>query len=131
MGAWGFRVFEDDCALDWLGDFSRLPSVDHLHTAFAALLKDSDVFIDDRLGAIALAAAEIVAAMNGRPSELLPADVTRWALNQGKPNEGLVNNAIASVLQVFENSELREIWEDSENVALWKEAIDELINRLG
>ena len=129
MGSWGYRTFEDDTALDWIGEFQQAPSLAAVEEAIEAALGGD--FIDDLAGAQALAAAEVVAALHGHPSDLLPEPVARWAADQPPPDAGLLERAAQAVTAVFQESELREIWEDADGLDPWQEAIDELRSRLG
>src|SRR5688572_8434233 len=113
MGSWGYKTFEDDTALDWIGAFATNPSMSLVQTALERVANASDGFVDDRAAAGALCAAEVVAAMNGRAVHNLPEEVALWASQQGSPPSSLRATAAAAVERVFNDSELREIWEDS------------------
>jgi hypothetical protein len=131
MGSWGYATFEDDMTLDWLGDFSRKPSQAAVTMVLNAAAKGD---LDDTKSAAALAAAEVVAAMNGKPVAKLAASepVGQWAAQQPAPSADLLKSARKAVERVFEESELREIWEDAgeESLEGWKTEIDDLISRL-
>jgi hypothetical protein len=128
MGSWGYRTFEDDTALDWIGEFGRAPSLEAVAEAVQTALGGD--FLDDLAGAQALAAAEVVAALHGHPSDLLSEPVARWAADQPPPDAGLRERATQAVSAVFRDSELREIWEDADGLDPWREALDELRSRL-
>ena len=80
MGSWGYAALEDDTSLDFIGEFSDSPSVDALEEALNGAI-GSD-FIDDYSAPRALAAAEVVAAMNGKPFATLDDTVKTWASAQ-------------------------------------------------
>ena len=128
MGAWGHRTFEDDTACDWLGKFRRRPAVAHIESALDAALGLG--FIDDLVGAHALAAAEVVAALNGHPAEGLNAEVAAWAIGQPPPGAELLSKARSAVARVVGGSELRDIWLDAGSVAAWETAVGQLQERL-
>ena len=130
MGAWGYRTFEDDTSCDWIGEFKARPGRERLKTALEAVLRADD--IDDLLGSAALAAAEVVAALAGKPSDLLPGEVGRWVGGQTPADPALRQKATEAVARVFQASELRETWADAGGSGLreWQQALDELKSRL-
>ena len=129
MGSWGFETFEDDATLDWVVDFLEDPGFHTVEKALDSAIS-TEGYLDDLAAAGALAAAEVVAAVNGRPSKLLPEEVTRWVALQEECEDTLLAKATRAVSRVFENSELREIWQDMQAVDKWKEAVDGLLDRL-
>jgi hypothetical protein len=130
MGSWGFKTLQDDAVLDWIGSFGRDPNISHIHSALYPVANAKDMAIGDLAAANALAAAEVVAAMNGNPCQLLPPQVLHWATQQGRPAPELEQLADAAVARVFTSSELRDIWEDSDGLDAWKREIDNLRARL-
>jgi hypothetical protein len=79
----------------------------------------------------ALAAAEVVAALNGNPGKDLPDEVTAWvSSNKLSIDSELAVNAKKSVIQIKQSSELKELWGESEDLAEWENTINDLILRL-
>lgn len=128
MGSWGYAALEDDTALDFVGDFADSPSVEKLRETIVAA--NTAEFIDDYLGPKALAAAEVVAAMNDKPFPRLNESVAQWAKTNGPPDGELKAAALQAVDAIFADSELRDIWEDSDALEPWGEAMNELKSRL-
>jgi len=127
MGAWGAGNFENDDALDWLAVLQAegLP-------AAGAAIQDVLTLADDYLEAptccAALAAAEVIAALRGRPASRLPDELVEWLDRvSGDPGEELTTNARNAVDAIRRSSELRELWEDDEE---WKQEVDGLYARL-
>jgi len=127
MGAWGAGNFENDDALDWLAVLQAegLP-------AAGAAIQDVLTLADDYLEAptccAALAAAEVIAALRGRPASRLPDELVEWLGRvSGDPGEQLARNARNAVDAIRRSSELRELWEDDEE---WKQEVDGLYARL-
>jgi hypothetical protein len=87
-------------------------------------------FVDDRAGARALAAAEVVAALNGHPADGLDGEVVTWAAGRPRVGADLLSRARAAVARVVGESELRDIWLDAGSVAAWEAAVGELQSRL-
>jgi hypothetical protein len=127
VGAWGAGNFENDDALDWLAVLQAegLP-------AAGAAIQDVLTLADDYLEAptccAALAAAEVIAALRGRPASRLPDELVEWLGRvSGDPGEQLATNARNAVDAIRRSSELRELWEDDEE---WKQEVDGLYARL-
>lgn len=135
MGAWGAGIFENDAALDWVYELEGDDTLDTLEAAFNAVMSAED-YIDADEGSYALAAAEVVAALAGRPDTTLPEEVTQWvAAHAGLDARPLLEPARKAIQLVLESddSELRELWEEAEpdDFAAWQAAVNELRSRLG
>lgn len=128
MGSWGYTALEDDTVLDFIGEFGDSPSIELLDKTLQQAI---DVeYIDDWVGASALAAAEVVAAINENPLAALDDKIKEWANSAGACVDNLKSSALMAVNKVFEESELREIWEDSDGLEQWSVAIEDLKSRL-
>jgi hypothetical protein len=128
MGASGHRTFEDDTACDWLGAFQKGPSLGRIESALEAALGAK--LVDDLIGPHALAAAEVVAALNEKPVAGLDSRVLAWAGGQPRATVELLSKARSAVDRVFRESELRDIWLDAGSLEAWAAAIEELQTRL-
>ncbi len=133
MASWGVLPFENDDALDWVWeledaeDFSVLE--DALDTVASAEAGD---YVEALESEEALAAAEVVAALNGKALEDLPEPVEAFLeRNKGKkPDAELMSLARKAVKRVRGSSELKELWESSDDAEKWEEAMDDLETRL-
>lgn len=130
MGAWGFGAFDNDDAGDWLEELEESED-----TTFIADTLDRVVSFEDDLEATdasrAVAAAEIVAALRGRP----PADFDEMAKDWVKANRSLnvadlVQPALAALQRVRTASELKDLWDESKEAAQWYAALDDIAGRL-
>ena len=65
MGAWGSRSFENDTACDWFYELEE-SGVELIESTLLLVVEETDEF-DDAEESEAVAAAEIVATMAGRP----------------------------------------------------------------
>jgi hypothetical protein len=120
MGAWGHETFENDTAMDWVIELEQ-----NRGTVF---LSES---LDDGVDEDALAAAEVIAAVRGCPAAKLPEAVSQWvAANPASIGEGLLVQAREAVTRVRNDSELRELWEETTWVESWEESVDDLLKRL-
>jgi hypothetical protein len=80
---------------------------------------------------IAIAAAEIVAAQQGAPNASLNDEAkTCLASLESKADGGLVSLALKALERIKTNSELKELWDESENPAEWYQAMGNLESRL-
>lgn len=76
MGAWGFGVFENDYAMDWVAKLGRADDAD-FPVSVLRMLSDGRP-LDSQETAVGLAAAEVVAASCGAPPASLPGQVRSW-----------------------------------------------------
>jgi hypothetical protein len=125
MGAWGTGIFENDDAMDFIGDL--VDGEASLDDALAL----GDEYVEAPDASIALAAAEVVAALAGRPSPALPKEAHDWLAAQGDLQQSaLVSRALQAVDRaVSDESELVELW-DEEGEDEWREPVADLRARL-
>ena len=120
MGAWGHNTFENDAAMDWV-----LALADNQELSF---LRES---LDDGVDENALAAAEVIAALRGQPAEHLPEEVTEWVgLHPYDIPNDLLAAAREAVAKVRDDSELKELWEETTWLESWQASVDDLLRRL-
>lgn len=136
MGAWGTGSFDNDDALDWLADLER--------NGPAFLEQTLDVksgslglaflgYIDAPEASAALAAAEMVAAAQGRPPANWPPQAAQWlAAHRAALNpERLRGKALDAIAAVRKKSELRDLWVESEKfLPQWLAGLKDLERRL-
>jgi hypothetical protein len=127
VGAWGSGSFENDAAADWVVDLERARTLGPVRRALGlAAVPGGYLDVDDE-GA-ALAAAEVVAALNGAPAADLPEPVAEWlALHPHRVGRALLDLALAAVRRVGVDSELRDL---RENDPGWRAALGALEERL-
>lgn len=131
MGAWGIDSFENDCAGDWVSDLAY--EDDGLELIIATLSEAADNiegYLEEPVGAEALAAAEVVAAMFGKPCKGLPVEVSDWLAQNVRRDDNLKKMALKAVEVVKTKSELMELWKESEEFNLWISSVEELSSRL-
>lgn len=127
MGAWGPGSFDNDDALDWVADLHDDGDVRMISMAFDEA-DEGEIELPE--AASIIAAAETVAAMNGRPSADLPGEAADWlAANRPRPDAALTARARAAVAAVRAGSELKELWEQHDSTG-WYAALDDLLHRL-
>lgn len=129
MGTWSTGILDNDDAVGW---FRRLGGGDDLHRIEAALDRVLDVG-DDYLEAPeaqqAVAAAEAVARLHGRPDPDAPS--SDWPGTRVHAARHLLEKARQVVDRILTPpSELQELWAESPDFAIWKRSLDQLIRRL-
>lgn len=131
MGAWGVGVFENDDAHDWVAELAGAQDFGEIEQALTAAIAGDDG-PDVTTASVALAAAEVVAALRGSPG-MLPEDATRWiATLRRRATPELVELARSAVLQIRTVSELRDGWTETRGStgAYWEGLVDDLLTRL-
>ncbi|MCA9552127.1 MAG: DUF4259 domain-containing protein [Myxococcales bacterium] len=127
MGAWGAGYFENDDAQDWLGELEEA-GMDAIQSA---LLVADEEEIDAVDGARAVAAAVVVLAMAGSTVKDMPEELEAWLEEHAKrPDAQLMERAQTAMHAVFEDSELRDVWEESDDFDHWSKLMRQLIKRL-
>lgn len=147
MGAWGTGVFDNDAAMDWCGSFVDAPDgegsedepgKDTLVAGPLMLIAEEEEDDADIAGE-ALAAAEVVAAAAGRPSPSLKeaddetlSDIAAW-VRKASPavkHAEMRKLAARAVDRILKDSELADLWEESDDAAAWRKVVEDLSKRL-
>ena len=128
MGAWGAGPFENDDAADWVIELETSDNADVLRRALSL---DAGGYVALPEGAIAVAAAEVVATGLGRPGSGLPPEVIAWtaahASSIGVDERQLALDALDRVLAP--DSEIEELWAEA-NDPEWRDGVLSLRQRL-
>jgi Domain of unknown function (DUF4259) len=127
MGAWGHQFSENDDAADWLADFEDSPTWALIDEALSVVDLD---YVEAPEACIALAAAEIVAAALGKPNLQLAESTIAWTADQSAPAGERREAATKVLLRVKADSELQELWEETDDYADWVKSVDETLSRL-
>ena len=132
MGAWGEKTYENDSALDWLGELEAEGVAFLRGTLSRVADTDQEDYLDVDDGTSAIAAAEIVAAALGHGRDRLTETATAWLdANQGTvvPEDlTLANRAVERVLTG--GSELRALWDENGEDNGWHADVRVLLERL-
>jgi hypothetical protein len=115
--------------MGWIAEFEENPSKEALSEAFNNVIGNEE-FIDSDEGCIALAAAEIVAAIKGNKSDKYPEDTPDFGSIE--ISGSLIALAIKAVDRVSnaKESELKLLWEESDEMENWLEEVTSLKERL-
>jgi len=153
MGAWGTGIFDNDDALDWVlgweeadegeGTADEPGRISFVIGAMAVAVEHKG-YLDVDAGGCALAAAEVVAAACGKPGAgMKPAPgadgslvkLAAWARGAGAkvlndPDvRALARQAVDRA--TGPESEIAELWDESEDAVAWRAVADDLRKRLG
>lgn len=132
MGTWDVGPFDNDAAADWCGDLhdaapAQRPAL--VRDAFNAVLDNGDNYLDSDLAVDAIAAAAIVASqLAGGPAVTSPY-APDFLLDGGTIDipDDLPALAVRALHRIAgDDSEWRELWEDSENGASAMSTLDQL-----
>jgi len=125
MGTWGCLPLENDNASDWLNE---LTDISTLTQAFVLVLQTND-YIELDSAEIALAGAEVIAnLLNG--VDITDEFLTVWKRMNKASQQSLVNQARHAVQKVLADSELKELWSESEDYSEWISSTNTLIEGL-
>ncbi len=131
MGAWGVGPFENDDAGDWVWQLEEAEDLGLVQGALESAA-EPDGYLESPASSEALAAAEVVAALAGHPAPDLPDGVRDWvSAHPMTVSPDLRSLARSAVARVASDSELQELWADSDQGDEWQGRLEELQGRLG
>jgi tetratricopeptide (TPR) repeat protein len=132
LGSWDVSSFGNDGASEWLDQLLQAKGADRVFRSLmiAGKLGPND-YLQTTESECAIAAAEIVAAGAGKPSPTLPPKASQWVQdNNFTAGAEIVDLALRVVERVSKNSELKEVWDDTDSAEDWYVLIDNLEKRL-
>jgi hypothetical protein len=130
MGAWGAGSFENDDAMDWVFGLAEGSGDSLLRGALAPFASADDSYLEAPTCSIAIAAAEAVAAARGHPTASLPEEVVGWLKRKPVVATDLVVLARAAMDRIVRESELKDLWDESDSAAAWRSTMTDLRGRL-
>lgn len=133
MGAWGHDSFENDDALDWVSnDFEGSDDLSAVAEALETVASwgEGDYLELPECGA-AVAAAEVLAAVLRHPSPTLPEDIAAWVAEHSFDDaRSFVPTAQQAIDRIERDSEMQELWDESDDATQWRKSMAELKSRL-
>ncbi|MFV8667702.1 DUF4259 domain-containing protein [Ralstonia pseudosolanacearum] len=134
MGAWSHASFGNDDAIDFAADVAETNDLSRVESALDAVLAAGDDDLEAPEASQAVAAAEVVARLQGHwgvrnaDSESIDAWIERTGIT---PPRDIVHKARQALDRIVcEPSELLELWQESEDGDKWRDAVRELRARL-
>lgn len=125
MSAWGTGPFENDAALDFVGE---IDSIERLAREVRFLDTSEEIGADQASRIVVV--AECVAAMRGHPHKDMPQDLALKLAEFGALGDDVFDNARDAVSVVISSSELSDLWAASPDRGDFNRAITDLIDRL-
>lgn len=123
MGAWGIGPFENDAALDWIGDLES-DGVGAIDRALARTSGSDYADTDDASAAVA--AAVIVAAGRGQYAADLPEEVAAWLQGHAREISVALIEQARGALRAVMTSELQELWAETDELDAWEQTIERI-----
>ena len=128
MGTWDVGIWDNDDAADWISELSESRGLDLPHRSFNPT-EVNGYYLEASEGARVLCAADILLAALNRGGSSVPEAVSKWIdANAGLDFQSLVPEALTRVRRVTaEHSELRELWEENEELfSTWLARVEAL-----
>jgi hypothetical protein len=133
MGTWALHSFGNDDAGDLVGDLVEGADLSPAQEALERVLSTTD-YLEAPEAQQGIAACEVIALVLGHPSAASQAEeeLTAWVARvRPSLGEGVVSQAVQVVDRVFApDSELRELWEESDEFKDWQADVTALRARL-
>jgi ABC-type transporter Mla subunit MlaD len=135
MGTWSVDAFGNDYAQDWAEDLHETSNLDAVEDTLNTVL-DSGAELEAPFAAEALAAIEVLARLQGKggPQTEDSAAIDEWVearKAKAKPRADLAEKALRAIERITApDSELRQLWEESEHYADWCASVEDLRTRL-
>ena len=133
MGTWGIGSFENDDAADFMIDALKSGDLSLLGEVFDNVLTSTE-YVEAPDATVAIVAAEIVAAALGRPTPAAQQEegLADW-LARIRPtiDADLATQARTALNRILaDHSELRELWEETDDLHDWQAVVTELRSHL-
>lgn len=129
MGAWSFGSFENDDAADFLAEAVASGDLSLLREVLDNVLTSTE-YVEAPDASRAIVAAEFIAAAQDRPTlarerqDSLSSWIARIRPRIHSDLAGQAQDALTRILAP--NSELRELWEETDEFPDWQAAVSEL-----
>ena len=134
MGAWGHLAFDNDATNDWAYGLDKVHDLSLVESAFEQLEEVGAGYLDQDLACNALGACEVLARLLGNPgyTNAYTEKVDEWvASHKLRPTPELLKRAAAAIDRILaDQSELRELWDESDDRDAWRKSVEDLRVRM-
>jgi hypothetical protein len=134
MGAWSVDAFGNDDACDWAYGLEEVKDLSLVEHALDVVLSSGDEYLEAPPASEALAAIEVIARLQGNWGERNSYSeiVDKWVeKTKIQPPLSLIQKALRVIERILaDNSELKELWQDSDEYELWLASVQELKGRV-
>lgn len=135
MGTWSHEPFGNDTASDWAYGLAEQKDFSLVAQAIQDVLDNGSDYLDADLAVEAVAAAEVLAKALGRgtQADAYTEEVDAWLKSvAAKPSSELLSKARDALNRIMgPDSELRELWEESDDFESWESSIKALQSAVG
>jgi hypothetical protein len=125
VGAWSAEPFGNDTAADWAWELDEADNWDLVLDALTGVLAEEPASVDADVASVVIAAAEVVAHANGRPtqSDAYTESVTSFVERRPDAPLGIIPVALSALaIATSPKGELAELWSES-GTEEWTRAI--------
>jgi len=134
MGAWSHESFGNDDACDWAARLDEYDDLSLVEATLDTVLEAGDDDLEAPEASEAIAAADVVARLQGNPgtADALPEELEAWVERiQLLPSADLAAKARRALDRVLAGpSELMELWDESGESEAWQASVRELKGRI-
>lgn len=134
MGTWSHESFGNDTANDWAYELEDATDFSVIEAALQVALDEGDEYLDADLAMEAIAAVEVIAKRLGKgtQSDVYTEKVDQWLETISEQPSDDVLSLAKRVLEriVADDSELKELWLESDEYELWLGNIQQLKDAL-
>ena len=135
MGTWLVDSFGNDDACDWADGLEEVSDLSLVEDAINAVLAFGNEYIEAPEATAAIVAIEVIARLQGnwgeRSAYSLNTDMWVEEHKLLQPSPDLVQKAHLAIARIIgENSELNELWQESDEYNAWLESVTELKSRV-
>lgn len=134
MGTWGIGPFENDSANDWAYSLEETTDLSLVESTLDEVIASAGDYLEVDQAASGLAACEVLACMLGRGSapDAYTETIQSWVSGVAlKPDAAVLAKAQSALDRILaDDSELRELWEESEEADAWLSSVQDLRSRL-
>jgi len=135
MGAWSHEPFGNDAACDWAYGLDERRDFSLVAEAIQNVLDSGTGYLDSDLASEAIAATEVLAKALGRgtQTDAYTEKLDTWVKSiSAQPSSDLLSNAHTALTRILgQDSELKELWEESDDFGSWESSIKALQSAVG
>jgi hypothetical protein len=135
VGTWSHEPFSNDTANDWACALEKKSDFSLVAQAIQNVLGNGADYLDSDVAVEAVAASEVLAKALGRgtQSDAYTEKVDAWVKSvTAKPSSDLLSKAQQALTRILgPDSELRELWEESDDFESWDSSIKALRAAVG
>jgi hypothetical protein len=134
MGTWAVDAFGNDDACDWTYELEKVNNLSLVEATLDAVLNSGEEGVESSEATEAIAAIEVIARLQGNwgKRSAYSEKLDRWVENNKiQPSTDLVQKAHLAIEHILaDNSELNELWQETEEYEDWLASITDLKNRI-